>query len=399
MEKRVDNRGRNLKLGESQRKDGMYQFRYTDQAGERKTLYSWRLTTQDKIPDGRKDGKCLRELEIELERSREVIFAGKTVSRCIKEFLDMRTDLNVRTMILYESVFHNHIESSRLGSMLVAQVTKSDVLEFYSELSEKKQLKLTKLRTIGILLNCIFKIAMKDGIIFVNPCAGCLKEFKNDCVPRFALSVEEQHALLDFLKDESSYFSKYYDMIAVFLGTGLRVSELIGLTWDEIDLENGCIHLKHQLLFSGSQGHWSYSITVPKNGHHRLIPLPTTLINIFRKLLLQKIEKNPVVDGVTGFVFLNKNGDLYRISGINEILHRIVDRFNRIHEDLILPDFSAHIFRHTYCTRLIELGVDLKVVQEIMGHASAKMTLNTYTHLNNEDVTQKIHSIDPIDLG
>ena len=202
---------------------------------------------------------------------------------------------------------------------------------------------------------------------------------------------------MNFLKSNTSCYHKYYEIIAVFLGTGLRISEFIGLSWDEIDLEGHCIHLKHQLLYDEERR--THFISSLKNGTPRLIPLPSALIKIFEKYLKEIDTYGPTIDGVSGFIFLNKNHDLYRIGTLNSLFHRIVARFNKTSKDSKLPDLSAHVFRHTYCTRIIELGVDLKVVQEIMGHSTARVTLDIYTHLNKEQIHSEVYKVEEIDLG
>lgn len=122
MEKRIDSKGRKLKDGESQQKDGMYKFRYTDSEGKRKVLYSWKLTSQDKVPAGKKDGKCLRELELEVlkkKKETKTTRTVKTVSECVEEFLAMRTDYAMNSRIGHETDLHAYIKTSLLTFQLV----------------------------------------------------------------------------------------------------------------------------------------------------------------------------------------------------------------------------------------------------------------------------------------
>jgi len=403
MEKRIDNKGRKLKDGESQRKDGMYQFRYTDREGKRKVLYSWKLISLDKVSAGKKDGRCLRELELEVlrkEKETKVNRTVKTVSAYVEEFLAMRTDYAMNTRVGYETDLHAYIKPSFLGQILINKVTKSDILEFYSYLAKERNLGFYAIKRNHTLLNLVFQIAIKDGIIVRNPCTGCLREYQKCSAERTVLTAQEQHALLEYLKDSSNYHSKHYDMVAVLLGTGLRVSEFIGLTWDEVDLDGQCINLRHQLLYNEGRDKKFHFISSPKNGVPRVIPLPSSLVTIFQRRLEQRTRKEgPTVDGVSGFIFLNEDRGLHRIRNLNDTFHRIVARFNKASKDIKLPDISAHVFRHTYCTRIIELGVDLKAVQEIMGHSTAKITLEVYTHLNKERTNSEIYRVEEIDLG
>ncbi len=205
--------------------------------------------------------------------------------------------------------------------------------------------------------------------------------------------------LLEFLKNGSNYYSKYYDLIAVLLGTGLRVGEFMGLTWDEIDLEKSCINLRHQLIYDDRSDKRTYAISSLKNGTPRVIPLCSTLVKIFQRRLEHYVAEGPTINGVNGFIFLNNAKRLYQRRVLNGIFHKIVVKFNETHTDITLPHISAHVFRHTFCTRIIELNMDLKAVQEIMGHSNAKVTLDVYTHLNQEVLNSEVHRVKLIDLG
>ena len=90
------------------------------------------------------------------------------------------------------------------------------------------------------------------------------------------------------------------------------------------------------------------------------------------------------VDGYKDFVFLNRNLKLYTPNTFTRALHNIRDTYNRMHEEdneVMLPDFSAHTFRHTFCTRMAENGIDVKVLQEIMGHKTIAITMQVYNHV------------------
>ncbi len=401
MKKRTDSKGRKLKEGESQRKDGRYQFCYTDSEGKRKVLYSWKLTSQDKVPTGKKDGKCLRELELEIakENSTTVDFTKRTISECIEKFLAIRMDYSINTRASYETCLRLHIKPAFIGNLLLIEVTKSDILKFYSYLSKEKKLSSSVINNNHTLLNWVFQTAIKDGIIKKNPCTGCLRGYQMKTSRRTALTVQEQHMLLEFLKNGSNYYSKYYDLIAVLLGTGLRVGEFMGLTWDEIDLEKSCINLRHQLIYDDRSDKRTYAISSLKNGTPRVIPLCSTLVKIFQRRLEHYVAEGPTINGVNGFIFLNNAKRLYQRRVLNGIFHKIVVKFNETHTDITLPHISAHVFRHTFCTRIIELNMDLKAVQEIMGHSNAKVTLDVYTHLNQEVLNSEVHRVKLIDLG
>lgn len=389
MEKRVDNKGRILRVGEYQRSDGMYEFRYFAEDGVRKYLYSWKLVSQDSVPPKKKCSKSLREMEDDLN-----FISGfterTTVLQGVQEVLTMRTDYARSTMDTYQIAVRQYIAPSKLGQLRLTQVSKDDVREFYQWLVDENGLGYSSIKAKHALLNAVFQIAVRDGLITQNPCSGCMKVVKKDSSVTTSLMVQEQHELLEFLKDGSQYFSMYYDIVAVLLGTGLRISELIGLTWDEVDFDNKCIRLSHQDFYDEVNGRKEHSITPLKTGVSRIIPLPKVVLTILECRWRESAGN---------FVFTNRDGMLYNRRGVNSILSGIVKEFNQQNRGLKLPKLSSHVLRHTYCTRLVELGVDLRIVQEIMGHKTAKVTLNVYTHVSQKNMFDEMNRIPEIDLG
>ena len=207
---------------------------------------------------------------------------------------------------------------------------------------------------------------------------------------RYPLTRQEQKALLEYVKDDNVY-SQYYTIIAFLLGTGCRISEALGLTWDNIDFENASVYIDHQIIYKkvlkegGAVRHYAEP---PKNRTNRTIPLQKEILNIMRKHKQQTYFMSKAsgceVDGYKDFVFLNRNLKLYTPNTFTRALHNIRDTYNRMHEEdneVMLPDFSAHTFRHTFCTRMAENGIDVKVLQEIMGHKTIAITMQVYNHV------------------
>ena len=193
--------------------------------------------------------------------------------------------------------------------------------------------------------------------------------------------------LLRFVKNHNIY-SKYYVMIAFMLGTGCRIGEVIGLTWHDIDFENACVDINHQVIYKKKDGKTVHYVELPKNRTSRKIPLQKELISILMKHKENTYHISRMIDfsidGQDTFVFLNNQMNLYTPNTIVRAFHEIKNVYNEDVEEEIeqLPDFSPHTLRHTFCTRMAENGIDVKVLQEIMGHKNITVTMQIYNHVD-----------------
>ncbi len=219
---------------------------------------------------------------------------------------------------------------------------------------------------------------------------------------KYPLSREEQRALLNFIKEDNIY-SKYYVMIAFMLSTGCRIGETLGVTWDDIDFENKSININHQVIYKKKDGVTKHYIEEPKNRTARKIPLQESIIKILEKYKesIYFISKSNQyeIDGVSNFVFLNSQLRLYTPNTIVRAFHEIRDAYNETIEenaDVLLPDFSPHTLRHTFCTRMAENGMDIKVLQEIMGHKTIAVTMQVYNHVSFERAQKVMQEVENV---
>ncbi|MBR2697262.1 MAG: site-specific integrase [Clostridia bacterium] len=208
---------------------------------------------------------------------------------------------------------------------------------------------------------------------------------------RHALTLEEQAAFVGFLND-SEVYNHWLPMFTVFLGTGCRVGELIGLRWQDCDFKNNTISINHNLVYrQQDNGHMELHVTTPKTSAGcRTIPM---LDDVRKALQQQKLlqfqsgRKSVTVDGYTGFVFTNRYGDVFTPHTINRAIERIYKAYNaqeaakakdENREPVLIRHFSVHNLRHTFCTRFCENESNIKVIQEIMGHSDVSTTMNVY---------------------
>ncbi|MDB2782072.1 hypothetical protein C4024_18630 [Clostridioides difficile] len=226
-------------------------------------------------------------------------------------------------------------------------------------------------------LKASFYMAIQDDCIRKNPFHFKLSDvLEDDTEAKVILTPEQEEKLLAFMETDNVY-SKYRDEVILLLETGLRISELCGLT-THIDMPNRVINIDHQLLRDTEVG---YYISTPKtkNGKREL-PLTERAYQALERILKNRGKAQPlVVDGYSNFLFLNREG-LPKVAGNYESMVRgLIKKYNKIHKDK-LPNITPHSFRHTYCTNMANKGMNPNTLQYIMGHANITMTLGYYAH-------------------
>ena len=404
--KRRDSKGRLLKVGESQRADGMYMYRYNDAGGVRRTIYSWRLVETDKLPTGKKAGAPLRDLEKQLTRDTDdgiesFVASKKTLDDFFYKYMAMKKELKPTTRSGYFQVYKHYIKDE-LGMRSISSIKYSDIKKFYLALFYEKGMKPNTIHAVNTVLHPIFTLAVRDGYIRANPAYQVYAELKKQNAwsqdKRHALTEDEQEAFVDFIRNSQKY-SGFLNLFTVFLGTGCRVGEVIGLRWDDCDFTDNLISINHSLAFCKPENEkkMRFLVSSPKTeAGERIIPMlkevKSALISERLRQMAEGFNKNEV-DGYSGFIFQTKRGNLYTSVSINRIINNIIRDYNALEEQaakkqkrkpLLLPHFSVHNLRHTFCTRFCENETNLKVIQEIMGHANISTTMDIYNEATME---------------
>lgn len=200
---------------------------------------------------------------------------------------------------------------------------------------------------------------------------------------------EQEEALVTFAQSDNTY-SKYADEIIILLNTGLRISELCGLTVSDIDFEGGKVNVDHQLLRDTEYG---YYINRPKTKKGiRQIPIPTgsKAYSAFRHTIENRANSDTVeIDGYKGFLFLNGKGYPKVAWDYKDMLNGLVRKYNKKHKDS-LPHISPHSLRHTFCSRMANAGMNPKALQYVMGHSNISMTLDYYTHVSIDEIKEEM---------
>ena len=401
---RKDGKGRVLRRGENYRKaDGRYSYVYRDAMGVKRTIYAKSLTV-------------LREKEETLVRDQmdglNVYVAGKAdVNFLFDRYISTKTELRSTTKSNYLYVW-NHFIRDTLGKRRIKDVRYSDVLFFYNDLVTNQGLQINTLESINTVLRPTFQLAVRDDIIRKNPVDGAYCEIKKrnggSRKTRRALTVEQQRELMDYVANNPCFYH-WYPFFLFLLATGCRIGEAIGIRWDDIDLERRVININHSLTYyqrSDDSFRCEFRVSLPKTeAGVRLIPMMPQLYEVLKDEYDRQTKEvfcETNIDGMTNFVFTNRFGNPHNPAAVNRAIKRIVDTHNAEEEveakkkrrdPIIIPRFSCHIFRHTFASRFCENETNIKVIQEVMGHADVSTTMNIYAEANPEVTRASIEKL------
>ena len=397
-EVRRDHKGRKLLNGESQRKDGKYEYKYQDARGRRKTVYSWKLTPADRVPAGKRDDISLREKikQIQKDLNSNITPDGGdfTVLELVEKYISQKTGVRHNTRSNYNFVV-NVIKKEAFGQKRIDKIKVSDAKEWLIKMQQVDGRGYSSIHTIRGVVRPAFQMAVDDDLLVKN-----LFEFQlntvvvNDSVTREAITRQQERDFLKFVENDK-HFCKYYDGIYILFKTGLRISEFVGLTKKNLDFENNRIIVDYQLQRTRDM---KYVIEDTKTeSGERMVPMTPEVKEAFQRILTNrknpKVE--PMVDGYRGFLFLDKNGRPMVALHWEKYFQHIREKYNNIYK-VQMPKVTPHVCRHTFCSNMAKSGMYPKTLQYIMGHSEIGVTLNTYTHLGYEDAEEEMQKITEI---
>ena len=393
-EKRRDNRGRVLRFGESQRQDGRYAFKYKDSDGSVKFVYSWRLDKNDRTPAGKKRELSLREKEKQIEHDLfdHIVSNGGnyTVLELVKKYVSLKTGVRHNTEANYNFVI-NIIAKADFGKLRIDKVHLSDAKGWLIKL-QKEGRGYSTIHSVRGVLRPAFQMAVDDDLIRKNPFNFELASvIVNDSVTREAITRKQERDFLSFIQADE-HFSRYYDGIYILFHTGLRISEFCGLTIGDIDFKEMRINVDHQLQRKRDM---TYVVEPTKTtSGTRMVPMTKEVADCFRRILANRIKPKvePMIDGYTGFLFLDKNEVPMVALHWEKYFKHILDKYNSIYKEQ-LPKITPHVCRHTFCSNMAKSGMNPKTLQYIMGHSDISVTLNTYSHVGFEDAKEELSRV------
>ena len=410
-EKRRDRKGRILRRGELQRNDGKYEYRYYDTQGVRRSIYSWKLIETGTVPQGKRCKQSLRELERQIQRDLEDgihTHAARqmTLNDMFDHYMELKCELKVSTRTNYQYMYDRYVRET-LGSKSITSFRYSDIRTFYNSLLREHGFRPNTMETIHSFLHPVFTLAIRDNLIRTNPSDGVLTDIKKgnqwERPKKHALTEAQQAVFMQFVANSARY-RQWGPLFTVMLGTGCRVGEVIGLRWEDCDFAEETISINHSLLYRQKEpgGACEFLVSTPKTeAGIRVIPMAAEVkraLECERELQAEVGASDIVIDGYSNFIFTSQTGGILSPHTVNRAIERIRTAYNNQETELanqeqrepqLLPHFSAHTLRHTFCARFCEHETNLKVIQEIMGHASITTTMDVYNHVTLE---QKIAS-------
>jgi len=388
---RKDNKGRNLRSGESQRKDGRYSYKYLDPLGQPHCVYSWRLLRSDVTPKGKRNGPSLREMEEEIQASldEELLTASVNMTVCelVERYIAQKRGVRENTETGYRFIM-NILHKERFGALIINRVRLSDAKLWLIKL-QKDGRGYSTIHAIRGVLRPAFQMAVDDDLIRKNPFGFHLNTVViNDSVTRVSITPKQEQAFLDFVRNDK-HFSRYYDGIFILFKTGLRISEFCGLTLRDVDLVGRRINIDHQLQRSRAM---AYYIEEPKStSGKRILPMTDEVHACFKRILEKRRSPRiePMVDGYAGFLYLDKNNQPLVALHWQHYFKRICEKYYEA-GGAPMPIVTPHVCRHTFCSNMARNGMNPKTLQYLMGHADVTLTLNTYTHVDYDDVLHEV---------
>lgn len=238
-----------------------------------------------------------------------------------------------------------------------------------------------------------FQMACHEEIIRKNPFDFRIVDVvSNDSEKRIAMTEDQQNIWMNFIKADRTY-SKYYHEFVVLMETGLRVSEFCGLTMNDLDFKERRLRIDHQLVRERG-GKYYVEKTKTESGC-RYIPMTDDVYMSLQWILERrpKVQTEMIVDGYTGFLMLDKNGRPKVALHIENEMRWAMKKYAKLHPDNPLPHITPHVFRHTFCTNMAHSGMDVKMLQYLMGHSDVGVTLNVYTHSTYERAAEQLAKV------
>src|SRR5438309_84985 len=273
-----------------------------------------------------------------------------------------------RTLDLYRSQLHSHL-LPRLGRRRLALITADDVVAVIRELQADGLSPWTVKRILGAL-SCVFTFALRRGYIATHP----FHRLERDERPHPLRSEQRVLTRTELARLFAACPRRYRPLLVTGAYTGMRLSEVLGLSWDDVDFARGVIHVRHQLA-RGRRGVPPHRIPPKTRASVREIPLLPQLAAVLR----QHKRGSRFTRG-SDYVFATDHGTAFLHHNVSKrVLRRAATRAGL---DRPGRRVRFHDLRHTFASHLIiDIRLDVVQVSRILGHARTSMTLDTYTHL------------------
>lgn len=391
-----DLRGKELPKGIYQRKDGRYEARALVN-GIKVQLYNFDLKQLkmdfEKAKEEAKCGVDRKMSEITLNEWFEEWFARYKIPK-IKE-----TSINpMKTK--YRSNYGRLI-----GNMKVSEIRNMDIQDVINTMQKEGKATSSMRDALGRVRECL-ESAKNNRIITVNPCFDITVPWENTTKERRFLSQKEQTLFLQTVEN-----NWYKEMFYIMFLTGMRIGEVGGLKWEDVDFKNKCININRSLSSEYNKGVKTMRLTTPKtHNSYRKIPFMGEAEEMFlsQKKKQDKIKKElgkryRSEGELSDLVFVTSMGSPVLRYHAEKECKKVVKAINEAEafesvrekrEPIIFGDVYPHAIRHTFCSRCFELNMNPKVVQALMGHQHYSTTIDIYTHVMESDINNEVSKLE-----
>lgn len=370
-------KGKELGRGISQLKDGKYLGRFTDRFGKRKSVV----------------GNNLNDVRRRLQKAQfdnDKWVNCKDANMTLNEWFDVWKNVckvNCRPTTLRSYTSDYKRIQSELGNLRLNQLNLITIQKAFNQLKTDSSRKKTK-AVLTDILNC----AVAADMILKNPVLKVRTEI-DGTQPR-EKRVLSDHEIELVLNTAKKMKHKIYPILVVGFNTGMRIGEILGLTWDKIDFDSNIIHVTQSL---------AYLYTNEENAAHFVMNKPKTKSGI-RDIPMTKEVKIVLLEQKMKCNFIYSKHDPY--PGFENLVFpgtqnhpidatRFTEAINRVRRDIektgeTIEPFTAHCMRHTFATKCIARGMKPKVLQKILGHKSLRMTMDLYCHVEEDTVRDEM---------
>ena len=387
-----DLKGRELGKGLYQRKDGRYEARARIN-GNDVSIYGF------KIRELKKD---LQELKEQAQNAIEYRRRNLTLNEWFEEWFETYKLPVVKETSVFpmKRKFYSSF-GAILGERPVSSITNIDIQGVINRMSQEGRATSSMRESLGRMRECM-ESAKNNQIISLNPCFEINVPWENTQVRRRFLSREEQNTFLG-----ATEHNWYKEMFYIMFLTGMRIGEVGGLMWKDIDFENKCLHINRSLSCQYEYGEKILRLTTPKtHNSYRKIPFFGEAEEMFQSQkdkvasLKKTLGKRWRATGeYEDLVFVTTMGSpvlrYHAEKEIKKIIKQINEQeaFDSVREQRephYFEDLYPHAIRHTFCSRCFEADMQPKVVQSIMGHQHYSTTIDIYTHVTDEKYQDEI---------
>lgn len=377
-----DLKGKELGVGITQRKDGLYQGRYKDRFGKYKTIYN------------KKPGDLRKELAIAVADNQLYTSVRDEIKLddWFKRWVDVYKKKSVRpnTLREYTHIYTKSI-SPILGNRNINSLVKADIQQLIKKVNDDGYL-YERQNKVKVILTDMFARAIEDDLMVKNPTKG-VKLYQDKISNARALTIGEQDVFFDFCRN-----TFYDNLFNVAVNTGLRPGELFALTIEDINFEEKYIDVNKTLVYQKylDDECKTFHLEPPKTKQsYRHVPINSTCIDYLKQQAeLKEIVANRRPKMQTDYLFVTKFNTPLNSVIYSDAIRSVVRRINETRSlENQFEFFSGHTFRHTFATRCLEAGIQPKVVQSYLGHASLEMTMDLYTHVTADKAAEDIERI------